>query len=174
MATRWAMEEAVRGAGIPYLILQPSVLFGSGAPFVDALARLIRRSPLVPLLGGGGLRFQPLWIEDLVRCVVLAIGPEARLGREIALGGAEVVTFREVVEAIMAALEVHRVLAPLPLAIARPQAALMAALMPHPPLTPAALELFSFDNVAELDSVKANFGFEPAGFRARLAAERLD
>ena len=41
MATRWAMEQAVRGAGIPYAILQPSIQFGDGAEFIAALARLV-------------------------------------------------------------------------------------------------------------------------------------
>lgn len=173
MATRWAMEESVRRSGIPFVILQPSVLFGDGAPFVDALARLIRRSPVVPLLGGGNLRFQPLWIEDLVRCVTRSAGPAAVLGATTALGGAEVLTFKEVIEAIMETLGLRRVLAPLPLAIARPQAALMAAIMPRPPLTPAALELFSFDNVAAPDSVAASFGFQPEGFRSHLKASGL-
>ena len=173
MATRWAMEEAIRASGIKFVILQPSVLFGSGAPFVEALARLIKQSPVVPLLGGGGLRFQPLWIDDLVRCVLDSLGPKARLGIEVPLGGADVVTFREVIETIAKALGKRPLLAPLPMAIARPQAAIMAALMPKPPLTPAALELFGFDNVAGPESVRDGFGFEPAGFRAHIAANGL-
>src|ERR1700694_5147593 len=58
MATRWGMEEAVRRSGIPHVILQPSVLFGDGAEFVAALSRLARGSPVLPVLGGGGGRFQ--------------------------------------------------------------------------------------------------------------------
>ena len=66
MATRWAFEEAVRNSGIPHVILQPSVQFGDGAEFIGALARLIRTSPVVPALGGGRTRFQPIWIDDVV------------------------------------------------------------------------------------------------------------
>ena len=67
MATRLGMEKAVRDGGIPYVILQPSVLFGDGAEFVAALARLARLSPVLPLMGDPKLKFQPLWIEDLLR-----------------------------------------------------------------------------------------------------------
>ena len=174
MATRVAMEEAVRQSGIPHLILQPSVLFGDGAEFVAALARLARVSPVLPLLGPSSLRFQPIWIEDLLRCLEACLEPAAKMGREIPLGGAEQLSFREVLETICAALGVRRLLLPLPLALAGIQARGMAAVLPHPPLTPATLELFGFDNSTELDSVERNFGFRPRGFREHLRAHGVD
>jgi uncharacterized protein YbjT (DUF2867 family) len=168
MATRWGMEEAVRHSGIPFVILQPSVLFGDGAPFVSALAGLARRSPVLPLLGGGGIRFQPLWIEDLVTCLEACLRDQAPLGEALPIGGAEHVTFRQVLGEICAALHVRRLLVPLPLGLARLQATVMTAVLPRPPLTPAAVELFTFDNATDLDSVERTFGFTPRGFREHL------
>jgi hypothetical protein len=57
---------------------------------------------------------------------------------------------------------------PLPFPIVALQARVMAALLPSPPLTPAALELFRYDNSTSLDAVPANFGFAPRGFREHL------
>jgi NADH dehydrogenase len=65
-------------------------------------------------------------------------------------------------------------LGPLPMPIARIQATLMAAVLPNPPLTPAALELFSFDNATDLDAIDKAFGFHPRGFREHLLAHGLD
>jgi NADH dehydrogenase len=168
MATRWGLEEAIRQSGIPFVILQPSVLFGDRAEFIAALSRLIRISPLVPLIGGGTVRFQPLWIEDLVTCLISALDANELTGKAIAIGGSEYVTFKEVIQAICTSMSVHRLLVPLPLGVARVQARAMSLLLPHPPLTPAALELFGFDNATDLDSVDRNFGFHPRGFRAHL------
>ena len=95
------------------------------------------------------------------------------MGREIPLGGAEQVSFRQVLETICAALGVRRLLLPLPLAVAAIQARGMA-LLPHPPLTTATLELFGFDNSTDLDSVERNFGFRPRGFREHLRAHGVD
>ena len=173
MATRWGMEEAVRESGIPHVILQPSVQIGDGAEFVAALARLARQSPVMPLLGGGRLVFQPIWVEDVVTCVEKAIEDDRLLGRAIAIGGSEKVTFREVVQAICAALGKRRILAPLPLPIARLAARLMQVL-PRPPLTPASMELFSFENATEIDAVDNNFGFHPQGFRQYLEAHGVE
>jgi NADH dehydrogenase len=171
MATRWSMEEAVRGSGLPHVILQPSVLFGDGAEFIAALVRLARVSPVLPVLGGGSLRFQPLWVEDLVSCLVRALSDDSLLGRAIALGGAEYVTFREVLEEVCRELSIHRLLVPLPLWAAKAPARLMAVL-PHPPLTPAMLELFEFDNATDLDVIPKNFGFQPRGFREHLRLQQ--
>lgn len=174
MATRWGMEEALRHSGIPYVILQPSVLFGDGAPFVAALAGLARRLPVLPLLGGGQVRFQPLWLEDLLICIESCLSDQAPLGQALPLGGGEQLTFREVLSEISRALHVRRLFVPLPLAVARAQAALMTAVLPRPPLTPAALELFTFDNTTDLNSVERAFGLKPRGFREHLRERGLE
>jgi uncharacterized protein YbjT (DUF2867 family) len=173
MATRWGMEEAVRRSGIPYVILQPSVQFGDGGEFVAALARLARQSPVVPLLGGGGLLFQPIWVEDVVTCIKGSIDNDRLLKREIAFGGSEQVDFKEIIEAILKAMGKRRILAPLPLPLARLAAGVMQVL-PHPPLTPASLELFSFDNIATIDAVDREFGFHPRAFREHLEANGIE
>ncbi len=171
MATRWGLEEAVRKSGIAHVILQPSVLFGDGAEFIAALSRLARVSPVLPLLGGGGVRFQPLWVEDLVSCVVASARPDSSISGAIALGGSEYATFKEVMQTICEVMSIRRLLVPLPLPLARIQARLMAAILPNPPLTPATLELFSFDNSTDLDAVDRHFGFHPRGFREHLRAQ---
>ena len=173
MATRWGLEQAVRESGIPFVILQPSVLFGERAEFIAALARLIRISPVVPLIGGGKVRFQPLWLEDLATCLIKAIDADQLTDKAVGLGGSEYATFKEVIETICQVMSVRRLLVPLPLEIARVQAAVMTALLPHPPLTPGALELFAFDNATHLDAVDRNFGFHPRGFREHLRAHGI-
>jgi uncharacterized protein YbjT (DUF2867 family) len=170
MATRLGMEKAVRDSGIPSVILQPSVLFGDGAEFVAALARLARFSPVLPLMGDPKLKFQPLWIEDLLRILEQSIRSEEHLGQAIPIGGPEQVTFKEVLQTICEAISVRRLLLPLPFPLIRIQARAMAALLRKPPLTPATLELFQFDNSTSLDAVPANFGFQPRGFREHLLA----
>jgi NADH dehydrogenase len=174
MATRWGMEEAVRGSGIRFVILQPSVLFGDGAPFVTALAGLARVLPVLPLVGGGRTRFQPLWIEDLVTCLIASTTSETPAGHTLSLGGSEWATFKEVLQTICRAMPARRLLVPLPMPIARIQARLMTAVLPNPPLTAAALELFSFDNATNLDAVDKAFGFHPRGFREHLLAHGVD
>ncbi|MDQ6918589.1 MAG: NAD(P)H-binding protein [Candidatus Dormibacteraeota bacterium] len=174
MATRLGMEKAVQDSGIPYVILQPSVLFGDGAEFITALARVARLSPVLPLMGDPKLKFQPLWIEDLLRILEQTVTSDEYIGRAIPVGGPEHVTFKAVLQTICQAMSIRRLLVPLPLPIAELQARVMAAVLPKPPLTPATIELFRYDNSTSLDSVPANFGFQPRGFREHLLAHGVD
>lgn len=164
MRTRWEMGEAVRTSGLGWVALQPSILFGDGAAFTAAFARLARRSPVMPLLAGGRLKLQPLWVEDLVTCLVRCIGESQWDGSAMDLGGPEYLTMEEVIDLVMATIGVRRPKLPLPLPIARVQARLMSVL-PNPPLVPATLELFDFDNITDLDAVQKTFGFTPRSIR---------
>jgi uncharacterized protein YbjT (DUF2867 family) len=174
MSTRQGMEEAVRESGLPFVILQPSVLFGDGAEFIAALAGLARAFPVVPVLGRGDLKFQPLWIEDLATCLVRAAEDRALDGRSIPLGGSEYATLREIQQTISQVLGKRRLLVSLPLPLARVQARAMTAVLPRPPLTPATLELFSFENATALDACEKAFGFRPRGFREHLLSHGLE
>lgn len=173
MSTRWAMEEAVRRSGIPHVILQPSVLFGAGAAFVRGLAKVVKVSPVAPAIGWE-LKFQPLWIEDLSRCVAAAAETEGLNGQELPLGGAEQISMRGLVAIIARSLGKRPVVVPVPVFAARLQARLMNRILSQPPLTPAAAELFSFDNIAALDSVEAAFGFKPHGFQRHVLTHGLE
>ena len=172
MRTRWEMGEAVRTSGLGWVALQPSILFGDGAPFPAALARLARTSPVMPVLGGGR-KLQPLWIEDLVTCLQRCTEDSRWDGRAIDLGGPDQLSFADVTRLIVQAAALSRPMVPLPLPVARVQARLFS-LLPNPPLVPATLELFDFDNITDIDAVRRKFGFEPRSMRTHFAQHGLD
>ena len=172
MRTRWEMSEAVRNSGLPWVALQPSILFGDRAPYPAALARLARQFPVMPVLGGSR-RLQPLWVEDLVSCLTMAAGSSQWDGRSIDLGGPDQLTYREMTKLVMDTIGVHRPMVPLPPSLARVPARVMA-LLPNPPLVPATLELFDFDNVTQPDVVEETFGFQPRRITDHFLANGLD
>lgn len=173
MATRWGMEEAVRASPLAYTIIQPSVLFGRGAPFVGALAQLVRSAPVVPVVAPR-CRLQPLWCEDLVSCLALAAGSDRWVGRAIALGGGDTLDMASVMRTVVEGLGVRRALVPMPPLLARVPARAMTLTLRRPPLTPAALELLSFDNVAGPGVCELEFGVEAAGFRDHVRERGLE
>jgi len=146
MRTRWEMAEAVRGSGLPWVSPQPSILFGEGAGFPQAIANLGRTSPVVPVLGSGRTRLQPLWVEDLCTCLILCIERPDWDGRAMDLGGPEQLEYRDVVRLILAAAHRPRPLVPLPMPLARLAARAMSVL-PNPPLVPATLESVSYTHL---------------------------
>ena len=167
-------EAFIVDSGIPWAILQPSIMFGGpDAAFVQAMAALVRRAPVVPVPGDGRLLLQLVWVEDVVRCLVALVKDRTMAGRH-PIGGPEELSYDEQLDVIGGALgKGHVRKLHLPLGAMRLQASLLQVL-PKPPLTPAALELFASDNVAGTDAIPRQFGFEPRSFRTHLAEHGLN
>ena len=168
--TRYNGEQHVKESGIPYSILQPSVLFGSGSAFFSTLADLVKKAPAVPVPGDGRLRFQPIWVEDVVTCLLRLLAEGGR-NETIPVGGPAQFTYDELLRLICKTVGKQRPLIHVPLFLVRPGAAVMEAVLPRPPLTPAALELFSsgLDNITTLNAVPDRFGFQPKSLVDDLA-----
>jgi NADH dehydrogenase len=142
-----AMGEKLVLAALPAaIILRPSVVFGPEDNFLNRFAALARISPVLPLVGGGRTRFQPVFAGDVAAAVLAAIEGRATRGPIYELGGPDVRTFKELMQFVLATIERKRVLLPLPFAIAALQASLLQFL-PKPPLTPDQVELLKSDNV---------------------------
>jgi NADH dehydrogenase len=145
--TKAAGEEAVRDAFPTATILRPSVVFGPEDQFFNRLASMAMFSPVMPLIGGGQTRLQPVYVGDVADAVVRVIDDSATAGRTYELGGPRVYTLRALTELLLAELRRKRLLIDLPFALAALQAQLMS-LLPNPPLTPDQVEMLKYDNVA--------------------------
>ena len=159
--SKWQGEQTVSAAEIPHVILRPSIVFGRGDEFINALAAAVRLGPIVPIIGSGKNRFQPIFVDDLVRCVERILKDEAYDGRVLEIGGPEHLTYRDIVDAIIRTFGRRRLKVRVPLIAMRLLAPLLGLLTPHPPITPAQLKMINLDNIAEPDSVERDFGFQP-------------
>jgi uncharacterized protein YbjT (DUF2867 family) len=170
METRYLADQAIKESGLAWSILGPSIQFGQGAAFFKGLADLIRSMPLItPVIGSGNLRFQPIWVEDVATCILkMAQEPENYDGKVIEVGGPEIYTYNEILDMLMLALGRHRFKLPGPKPLAALGARVMTATLRKPPITPAAIELFNFENTTALDSVSYHFGFQPMSWRDYL------
>lgn len=176
MATRYQADQEIKSSGLAWSILGPSVQFGKGAAFFKGLADLIRSAPLVtPVIGTGNIRFQPIWVEDVTTCLLkMAQEPEHYDGQVIEVGGPEIYTYNEILDMLMRALGKQRIKLPSPKPLVALGARVMTAALPKPPITPAALELFDFENTTALDSVAFHFGFQPIAWRDYLQEHGVD
>jgi NADH dehydrogenase len=139
-------EKLVLAAMPEATIFRPSIVFGPNDALFNRFAALARLSPVLPLIGGGLTRFQPVFAGDVAAAIVKAAAGGAKPGAIYELGGPEIFTFRELMEFVLATIERRRLLLPLPFWIARLQAAVLE-LLPKPPLTRDQVELLRPDNV---------------------------
>lgn len=158
-------EDAVKGSGLSYTILRPSVIFGPEDEFVNVLARLVKLTPAIfPLPDGGRARFQPVAVSDVARAVRLSLEKLGTRGGVYALGGPVPLTLREMTERILAAMRVRRMIIGVPIRALRPILALTATLLPNPPVTPELMDLLSLDNTVPNNALTDVFGISPTPF----------
>ena len=100
--TKAAGEAAVLEEFPDAIILRPSIVFGPEDDFFNRFAGLARRAPLLPLIGGGRTRFQPLFVGDLAAAIAAAAAGKARPGTVYELGGPDVATFRQLLDRVQA------------------------------------------------------------------------
>ena len=154
-----AMEEAVAGSGIPSVTLRPSFVFGPGGGALASFARIARHSPVIPVIGPGTQRIQPVWIDDLALCVTRALGTPPE-GGVFEVAGPDVVTWNELWLRIARTLGKRRRLFHVPFGLARTPAAILERL-PSPPLTRDQLTMLELgDNVCDPAPAAAAFGVD--------------
>jgi uncharacterized protein YbjT (DUF2867 family) len=165
-----AGEQAVKDAFPTATILRPSVVFGPEDDFFNRFAALAVMSPVLPLIGGGETRFQPVYVGDVADAVIRALDDPAAAGRTYELGGPKIYTFRALLELMLAEIRRHRHFIDLPFGLAAFQARLMS-LLPHPPLTPDQVEMLRRDNVVSSGALTlATLGIEPVAVEAIIPA----
>jgi NADH dehydrogenase len=134
--------------------MRPSLVFGPEDQLTNRFAALARFLPVLPLIGGGTNRVQPVFVGDVATAVADAAEGKARSGSVYELGGPEVMTMRQLQEFVLATIERSRMLVPLPFGLARLQSYLLQ-FAPQPlQLTPDQIELLRTDNVVS-DAAKA-------------------
>ena len=128
-------------------IVRPGAMFGPGDALFGRLAELARWLPVLPLIGGGRTRLQPVSVEDVAEAVANIIADPGTVGRTYELGGPGVYTLRELVMMTLQLTGKRRLLIAVPFMVAKIQARLFE-LLPNPPLTTGQVDLLKADNVA--------------------------
>jgi NADH dehydrogenase len=83
-------EEAVRAAFPQATIVRPSLVFGEDDHFFSRLAAMIRSSPVLPLIGGGTTRFQPVFVGDMAAGLLELLRRTDTAGKTSEFGGPQV------------------------------------------------------------------------------------
>ncbi|MEK6698238.1 MAG: complex I NDUFA9 subunit family protein [Nitrospirota bacterium] len=166
--TKWEAEELVRASGIPFTILRPSLIYGAGDQFTLRLSEMLKISPVMPVIGPGRSKIQPIHIDDVVTCIAKAVASDAFLNEIYEIGGPAQLTYEEVTATIAGAMGLKRPMVHVPLFFVRPMARLLETVLPKPPLTTDQLIMFQEDNVCGMQDIREAFGVEPAPFSKGL------
>ena len=158
--TKWAGEEAVRASGLAWTIFRPSVIYGPGDGFVSLLAGMVRRLPVVPVIGDGVQKLQPVSVEHVAAGFARAVRLDATVKHTYQVAGPDPVTMLQMLDLIGAAL--HRTVRTVrvPFAFMRPVAQLMQGFASFP-LTRDQLLMLREDNTGDPTAFYAAFDLKP-------------
>lgn len=158
-----AMQE-----GIKWTAIRPSAIFGPQDEFFNTFSRLVKLTPLVfPMIGGGKAEFQPVSIFDVAEATVRSIEDDSTIGQELVLGGPEVLTLGEIEKRVVKALNTSRVFVPAPVALLRPVVFVMENTLPGSPVSSSLLDLLAVPNTVPNNALVDVFGIEPIPFKGQ-------
>ncbi len=162
-------ESHITHSGVPYTIFRSAAVFGPGDQFTTEIVRMLRISPGIFLQpGDGNSMLQPLWVEDLVTCLILAMQDPTLAGQIIAVGGPEYLRFREIVQILMAAAHLRRWIIPINPAYLRGLSIFFDNMVKNFPLSVFWQDYLAVDRTCDLDTLPRLFGLMPVRFARQL------
>ena len=168
--TKWSAEEAVRASPVPWTIFRPSIIYGRGDGFVTVLARMIQRLPIVPIIGAGRQRLQPVPVADVAQGFVRALTLDASVKHTYDIGGPEPVTMVDLIDRVAESMGRRRpIKAHVPLGLVRTVTRALYRFSDYP-LTPDQLLMLEEENTCEPGPFYETFGLVPVPLNTGLAA----
>lgn len=161
--TKYRAEDIVRRSDLVYTIFRPSVIFGPGDAFVSMLAAMTHRSPIIPIIGSGDYKMQPVALQDVTSAIVHALDNPNALYKTYSVGGPQALSYNEIIRTIFRVLGKRRPMIHVPPGLVWAQAAVLDHL-PFFPITRDQLLMLLQDNVADDDMYASDFGIEPIRF----------
>jgi uncharacterized protein YbjT (DUF2867 family) len=162
-------EEYIRKSGVSYTILRGSILFGPGDEFTTGLSMLLTAAPgFMPLPARGETLLQPLWVEDLVTCLIWSLDAPETINQTYEVGGSEYISLRQLTITVMEVIKRRRLLVNWPMQSIRSLTIFMESIYPRFPASIFWLDYLAVNRTCSLDTIPRIFGLMPARFATRL------
>jgi len=166
---KWAGEQAVAGSGIAEAcVVRPSWVYGPQDRALNRFASIARRSPLIPVVGPGTQRLQPVFVDDVGIVLARAAAPGGPTGT-FEIGGPDVFTMNEILETMLEVMGRRGRLVHVP-PWTFVAAGFPAQYLPAPPISPGVLEFLMSDALADTGPLLHAFpDLRPTSLREGLA-----
>lgn len=162
--TKWQAEQLVRDSGLDWTVFRPSLIFGTASEFVRMLAELIQRVPVVPVIGDGQYRMQPVAVTQVAASFVKALEMADTIGSTYHLGGSASYSYDEILDLTAQAMgkgkvtKVHQ-----PLFLIKPMIKLLQGFEQFP-ITDDQLKMLIEGNVCDPTEWAQTFGIKPVSY----------
>jgi uncharacterized protein YbjT (DUF2867 family) len=163
---KWEEEEAVKASGLEHVIFRPSFVFGRDGGILQQQIRVVRFSPVAPILSRRQL--QPIWVEDVASFYARALSTPAAANRTFDLVGPDRVTWEELHAEIRKVLGKRRLAFRVPQGLLKAGASVGELLPPLRGARSGVEMLTSMDNVGDPAPASETFGIRPISLEEQL------
>jgi NADH dehydrogenase len=166
--SKWLAEETVRNSNLDWTIFRPSLIYGKEDQFINMLAGLIRTLPVVPVMGNGDYRMQPVSVDLLAKGFATALEQTVSVGKTYHCGGKECLSYNELLDIIGTALGLKKVRKlHQPLSLMRPIVAILQSL-PFFPITSDQLQMLIEGNCCDNGEWCHDLDLQPKSIQTKL------
>lgn len=118
LRSKWRAEEIIRSTDLDWTVVRPSAVFGEGGEFLS-FVRMVTTPYITGLPGGGTMRFQPIWIGDLVPMLATALESNEHIESTYELGGPDILTLADVTKLLYESNNTSVRIVPIPMLLTR-------------------------------------------------------
>jgi uncharacterized protein YbjT (DUF2867 family) len=169
---RLAAEEQIRGCGLEWTILRPTMIYGAaGDRNLSRLLRLLSRSPMLPVPATGECLHQPVHVVDVAAAVLAALERPAAIGSLYNVAGPEPLPFAELLRICAQTVGSRTRLVSVPLAPLVMLARGYELVSRHPRIRPEQLLRLGEDKAFAIDDAIRDLDYCPRPFTSGIGEE---
>jgi uncharacterized protein YbjT (DUF2867 family) len=162
-------EENIRRSGVNHTILRTALVYGLNDHFTSGLARLLNALPFFFFVPeDGSTLLQPIWIEDLVTCLIWALDNDLTINQTYSIGGPEYLSFSHIIQSVLETIEIKRKLVHVFPPYLRASTVLFESMFPGLPVSVYWLDYLAVNRTCSLDALPRVFNILPSRFDHRL------
>jgi NADH dehydrogenase len=162
-------EEYIRQSGVGHTIIRTALVYGLNDHFTSSLARLLNALPLFFFVPEeGDTLLQPIWVEDLVTCLVWALDNDLTINQTYSVGGPEYLTFNHIIQSVLEQINLKRKLVHVFPPYLRAMTVLFESIFPGLPVSVYWLDYLAFNRTCTTDTLPRVFHILPSRFDQRL------
>lgn len=170
LASRQEVGKILRTSGVSTVELRASIVIGSGSASFEIVRSLVDRLPALVAPRSVETRSQPIAIEDLIDYLLDALELEVSTSRIFEIGGADQVTYADLMREYARQRRLRRRLIPVPLLSATVCGVGIGLLTPvYASIGAALVESLRHETVILDDAARAAFPVRPRGYAEAIA-----
>ena len=162
-------EELIRNSGLAYTLIRPGLVYGEDDAFINHIGMMLSLNPLFFLMPGQGeVVLHPIYIDDLVHAIVKSLDSLDTVDRTLEIGGAEYITFEDLLLTVMRVTRMRRFIVPVPPYLMRFLTSVYSRIFSRSLVTPQWLDILAASRTAHIGNMYDYFGIHPRRFEDTL------